>query len=243
MAEKSTLGGDGGCFLSLHTRGVLSATVLIVCVLLNFMTTAMTAAGPPFLTDDPEPVEPGHGVFYISSQHTWSRDGRSGTAPHFELNYGPIKDIQLHAIAPLAYDRPGDTEITEYGYGVTELGVKWRFIHEDALFKGCPQIGTFPLVELPTGSERRGLGNGKTQVFLPIWIQKSWGEKDREWTAYGGGGYWYHPGAGNKDYWFTGAVLQKQISDTADLGRGVVSFNAQRNRCGRAYGFQSWRDL
>ena len=188
---------------------------------------ADAVAGPPFLTDDPEPVEKDHGEFYIASQNTWAKDGWSGTLPHFEFNYGPIEDVQLHVIAPLAYDRPEDTGTMQFGYGDTELGVKWRPIHEGALFDGSPQIGVFPLVELPTGDEDRGLGNGKTQVFLPVWLQEGWGEKDREWTVYGGGGYWINPGEGNKDYWFSGVVLQKQVTEGLTLGGEV--FHATRS--------------
>jgi len=195
------------------------------------------SAGPPFLTDDPEPVEKGHGELYLSSQHTWSRDDRTGTLPHFELNYGPIEDVQLHLIAPFAYDRPRDTGTMREGYGDTELGVKWRFLHEDTLFKGCPQIGTFPLVELPTGDHRRGLGNGKTQAFLPLWLQKSWGQENRQWTTYGGGGAWLNPGAGNKDYWFTGAVLQKQVADRLTLGGEVFHSGASSQTASSHTGF------
>jgi hypothetical protein len=55
------------------------------------------------------------------------------------------------------------------------------------------------------------LGNSKTQLFLPVWLQKSWGP-EQLWTAYGGGGYWFNPGLNNKDYWFLGAVFQRQIT-------------------------------
>jgi len=45
-------------------------------------------AGPPFQTDDPEPVELHHYEFYVATQQTLTSDGRSGTAPHLEFNYG-----------------------------------------------------------------------------------------------------------------------------------------------------------
>lgn len=214
---------NGGCWV-------------VLCVGM-FLLSFRAPAGPPFLTDDPEPVKKDHGEFYISSQHTWSRDDRSGTVPHFELNYGPIDDIQLHMIAPFAYDRPNAGKATQYGYGDTELGIKWRPIHEDAWFKGCPQIGTFPLVELPTGDQSRGLGNGRTQAFLPLWLQKSWGEENRQWTTYGGGGYWYNPGQGNKDYWFTGALLQKQVADRLTLGGEVFHATPSQQEAASHTGF------
>jgi len=74
--------------------------------------------------------------------------------------------------------------------------------------------GIFPLVEVPTGNASQGLGSGHLQVFLPVWLQKSWGA----WTSYGGGGYWINPGAGNKDYWLTGWLLQRDLNKHLTLG-------------------------
>jgi hypothetical protein len=71
----------------------------------------------------------------------------------------------------------------------------------------CPQAGTFPLIELPTGDRERELGSGHVQAFLPLWLQKSIGP----WTTYGGGGYWINPGAGNRNWWFTGWQVQYQL--------------------------------
>jgi len=73
-------------------------------------------AGPPYTTDDPEPVEYRHWEFYIASEHFRDHVGWSGTAPHFELNYGVAPDVQLHLIAPLAYARhPGVQRTTVTG--------------------------------------------------------------------------------------------------------------------------------
>ena len=45
-------------------------------------------AGPPFVTDDPEPVERGHWEFYVASQHAKTAEGWSGAIALLELNYG-----------------------------------------------------------------------------------------------------------------------------------------------------------
>jgi len=37
-------------------------------------------------------------------------------------------------------------------------------------------------------------------------------------VIYGGSGYWINPGPGNKNYWFTGAVLERKITDHFMLG-------------------------
>lgn len=57
-------------------------------------------AGPPFLTDDLEPVEYQHHEFYTASQQTRTTNGATETLPHIESNYGAVPDSQLHIIAP-----------------------------------------------------------------------------------------------------------------------------------------------
>jgi hypothetical protein len=175
-------------------------------------------AGPPFITDDPVPVDPGHGEFYIATMATDAKGEIEGTLPHFEFNYGPIENVQLHVIAPLSFAASSESNSFDYGYGDTELGAKIRFIKEDSLFDGCPEIATFPLVELQTGDHQFNLGQGEAQEFIPLWLQKSFGDEKHPWTVYGGGGYWFNPGEGNKNYTFVGAVLQKQVTDTLALG-------------------------
>jgi hypothetical protein len=167
-------------------------------------------AGPPFTTDDPEPVEYRHWEVYFASQLEHDRGGWSGTSPHFEVNYGALPNLQLHLIAPVSFSAPSHGT-THFGYGDTELGVKYRFFQET---DNLPQIGVFPLVEIPSGSRERGLGSGYTQAFFPLWLQKSFGP----WTTYGGGGYWINPGKGNRDWWFTGWLLQRDITPTLTLG-------------------------
>jgi hypothetical protein len=66
----------------------------------------MVMAGPPFLTDDPEPVECQHHELYISSQQVRTQDGNSGTLPHLEYNYGAAPNLQLHIIVPYAFNSP-----------------------------------------------------------------------------------------------------------------------------------------
>ena len=170
-------------------------------------------AGPPFTTDDPEPVEYRHWEIYVASQLEHDKDGWSGTAPHFEVNYGALPNLQLHLIAPLSFNAPSHGP-THFGYGDTEVGAKYRFLEET---ERVPQAGVFPLVEIPSGDREHGLGSGHAQVFLPLWLQKSFGP----WTTYGGGGYWINPGKDNRDWWFTGWLLQREITSALTLGAEV----------------------
>lgn len=172
-------------------------------------------AGPPFITDDPEPVDDGHWEVYgFSAGARGSRDF-SGLGPSIEVNYGALPDLQLHVIAGLAFDDPTGRP-RQMGVSDTELGAKYRLI-DPGPDDWWPQIGVFPLVELPTGSASRGLGAGYRQEFLPVWVQKDFGK----WTTYGGGGYWINPGSGNRNYWFAGWLLQYQLTENLALGGEV----------------------
>jgi len=169
-----------------------------------------TLGGPPFTTDDPEPVEHRHWEFYVATENTKSVAGWSGTAPHFEVNYGAVTNLQLHLISPLAYDAPRQ-RARQYGFGDTELGFKYRFVQETEVL---PQVGIFPLLEIPTGSARRGLGSGHTEAFLPVWFQKAFDP----WTVYGGGGYGINPGGGSRNWGYAGLVTEVQVSKVILLG-------------------------
>jgi hypothetical protein len=186
---------------------------------------ARALGGPPFSTDDPEPVEYRHWEAYLGSVSSHDRGGWSGTAPHVELNYGVVPEVQLHLLLPLAY-AAADGSRAHYGLGDTELGAKVRFARETSW---TPQLGTFPLVELPTGSTRAGLGSGTAQLFLPLWIQKSFGD----WLSYGGAGIWVDPGQRHRHWWFFGWLLQVQVAPSVALGAEL--FHVTRRESGTSH--------
>ena len=178
----------------------------------------MAHAGPPYLTDDPEPVEQGHGEVYLFSMGTRGKDGSTGLLPAIEANYGAAKDLQLHVIVP-EFDAHLPHQARQSGLGDVELGAKYRFVDEDE--EGWrPMVGIFPLAEVP--SHASTLSSSQTRSYLPLWVQKSWGP----WTTYGGGGYWFNPGATNLNYWFEGWLLQRKLSDSLALGAEVFHQSA-----------------
>jgi hypothetical protein len=179
---------------------------LLVC----FFSYAPVLAGPPFRTDDPEPVDYHHWEFYGASQVVSNQDGISGTAPHVEINFGIFQQAQIHLIIPLSFNRPRAGAFA-YGPGDIELGLKYRFVNETPF---VPQIGVFPLVELPAGNAAQGLGAGNVQVFLPLWVQKSWGS----WTTYGGGGYLVNITRDPANSWFAGWEAQHDFSEILTIG-------------------------
>jgi hypothetical protein len=187
------------------------ATLLIA--LLGLLV-APAVAGPPYVTDDPEPVHYHQWEVYLASLLSRDAGAWSGTAPHLEVNYGAAPELQLHAILPMSFARSTEGTTT-YGFGDTELGAKYRLVQETAT---RPQVGIFPLLEIPSGDADRGLGSGQVQVFLPLWLQKSYGP----WLTYGGGGYWINPGPGNHDWGLLGWQVQRQLLPNLSVGAEVL---------------------
>jgi hypothetical protein len=187
--------------------------VVLLCVVATGVGVAAPAmAGPPFLTDDPEPVDLGHWEVIGFSTGSVMHGDTAGTLPGVEINYGALPGVQLHVKLPIAFNSQ-DVTGTQFGDGDTEFGAKIRLLNpgDDDWW---PQLAIYPAIDAPTGSVERGLGTGATHAFLPVWLQKNFGK----WTTYGGGGYGINPGPGNRDYWFVGWEVQREITDNLALG-------------------------
>lgn len=227
-------GDDSGPIDSVHRkfsmrrfRPDISGIIILSLLLIPWLPQS-GSAGPPFKTDDPQPVDFRHWEFYLASEQEYARHGTTATLPHFEVNFGAFRNVQLHVVAPIGYVRTTDGHA--YGYSDTELGVKYRFIEEsDAL----PQVGVFPLVELPTGNPARLLGSGNMEAYLPVWIQKSWGNL----TTYGGAGFWYNPGTGNQNWIFAGWETQYDFSSVVTAGGELYYSTADTKDDRSAAGF------
>jgi hypothetical protein len=182
-----------------HRRAAAKLAVLLLAI-----APGAAQAGPPYLTDDPEPVELHHWEAYLASLATFGADGFFGPVPLLEANYGAAPNLQLHVVLPFALSAGGGGP-SQYGIGDLELGAKYRFVDEE---QAGVQVGVFPIVTLPTGSSSRGLGEGAATALLPVWLQKGFGP----WTTYGGGGYRIRPGP---DGWYLGWVLQRRFGPVA----------------------------
>ncbi len=165
------------------------------------------AAGPPFLTDDPEPTEFRHWEIYAPLFEAEGRGRDFEGSVGAEVNYGLAPDVQLTAAVPVAFAH--DATGLRSAVGDLELSVKYRFYHDEA---AGVSIAAFPGMSLPTA--RRGLGSGHVTALLPIWGQKDFGR----WSVFGGGGYALNPGAGNRNYWTGGLAVTHQVTDGLLVG-------------------------
>ncbi len=207
----------------------LNAALAAALIALFASTTAH--AGPPFQTDDPDPVAFRHFEMYAFELSDGTGKNAGGTAleaPSYEVNYGVVPNVQLHLVLPLTVSFAPSGGPTNYGMGDSELGAKVRFVKET---KRVPEVGIFPFFEFPSGNADKGLGVGATWYRMPLWLQKSWGPEDRQWTSYGGGGEVVNSSAGTangyKDYLFSGLLVQRQLSKKLTLGTELFGHGAE----------------
>lgn len=126
-----------------------SATSVIAAVVLAMYLSLPrpASAGPPFETDDPEPVDCHH-VEIDVAQGRQSEPARTG--PIWEVDYGPTKNVELSVGG-----QPGELE----------LASAIRFLPET---KYTPQVGFLPALTVNA--------NGETETFMPFWAQKTIGQ-------------------------------------------------------------------
>jgi hypothetical protein len=164
-------------------------------------------AGPPFLTDDPEPTDLRHWEIYAPLFEISGQGSDYGGSFGAEFNYGAAPDVQVTVGVPLAYAH--DSAGKHSGLGDLEMSVKYRFFHDEA---AGISIAAFPGISLPTATH--GLGSDHVTALLPIWGQKDFGP----WSVFGGGGYAINPGQGNRNYWSGGVALTREVSDDLLIG-------------------------
>lgn len=164
-------------------------------------------AGPPYVTDDPEPTDRGRWEIYHFANGLHVQGATAGEAG-LDLNYGAAKDLQLTMVVPAAYDR------SAVGMGVVELAAKYKILHEqDGSWR--PSVAVFPRVFAPTAKAR--FASTRVSLLLPVWIGKGFGD----WTLFGGGGYQVNPGEGNRDFWTGGLALTRSLGERLSLGGEV----------------------
>ena len=161
-------------------------------------------AGPPYVTDDPQPTDLGKWEIYAFGTGTSFAHTTEG-ATGLDINYGAAKDLQASAVVEV--DHAGGRS----GFGDLELGLKYRILHQhDGSW--MPDVALFPKLDLPTA--RHGFGSGHADAILPIWAQKDFGP----WALFGGGEYVVNPGAGNRDWTLEGIALARDIGRKWNLG-------------------------
>ncbi len=211
----------------LRTTGFPSGRCFLFLLLL-LVAPRLWAQGPPYQTDDPVPVDLHHYEFYIFGSADGTPAEMDSTGPAFEFNWGAIPRVQIHAILPWGSINPTNNPVYLPGgvgpsaFGLTdmELGAKIAYIKES---KHIPQIGTFTMFEMPTGSYSKGLGVGQVWYRLPVWLQKNFGP----WLLDGGAGETVVSQTGYRDFPYGGFLLKYTWGDRMEFGGEVFSHGGE----------------
>ena len=175
------------------------------------MAATPVCAGPPYLTDDPVPTDTGHWEIYAFGAGEGRQSSLDADAG-FDLNYGPVEDVQLTATLPLSFSHEPH-EGWRSGTGDLELAVKYRFINDE---KHGFSAAVFPRAILPTASHATG---EKTRFLLPLWIGKDFAGGT---SLFGGGGYTINPGTGNRNFWQAAVAITHDLSETISVGAEIT---------------------
>jgi hypothetical protein len=181
-------------------------------------------AGPPFQTDDPTPVDLGHYEAYVFGTVDGTPAELDPVGPAFEFNWGAIPNIQLHVILPFGAVMPSNNPVylpggagpSAYGLSDMELGFKYGFLKQT---KHRPQIGSFTMFEMPTGSYSKGLGVGKVWYKLPLWAEKEFGP----WSLVGGMGYTVVPQKQYSNFLYGGFLVKRVVNEHWELSTEVFA--------------------
>ena len=193
-------------------RCLAAATPAAIVGVLRLVAATPVWAGPPYLSDDPQPTDPSHWETYTFVSGVRGPSGLGGEAG-LDINYGEARDLQLTAVLPLAFDDASGfaSHGLHTGVGDVELAVKHLFLHQ-ADGGAAPDVSVFPRLFVPTGGRR--FGSDHLGLLLPVWAEKDAGA----WSVFGGGGYEINPGSGLRNFWQGGAAVTRNVTRRLQLG-------------------------
>ena len=198
------------------THRSTAITLLPACAL---ATAAM--AGPPYITDDPDPTDTGHYEIYLFASGTRAQGGRDG-AVGLDPSYGAAPDLQLSSTLPVAYENPDGGPLIG-GLSNVEFAAKYRILHQKS--SGI-DLSIFPRVILPSASNR--VGDQHASLFLPVWLGRHMGK----WSTFGGGGCTLNDAEGAKDSCLVGWAVTYRVLENLEVG-GEIYHQTPDDSAGR----------
>src|SRR5271169_4444870 len=84
------------------SRGLVMKAARLFMFLAMVFGSAAAWAGPPFQTDDPEPIDFRHYESYIFAASDGTAIATGTAGPATEFNWGALPNVHLHIIVPVA---------------------------------------------------------------------------------------------------------------------------------------------
>lgn len=131
--------------------------------------TSSTFAARPLTTEDTGTVE--KGIFQLETGFDFARQENHDKelGPSMTLTYGMFERMDMGIGSGYLFVRPAEGE-RENGFADTEIKVKYRFMDEKGVLPSFAVIGK---VKIPTASESKDLGSGKTDFGMIAIFQKN----------------------------------------------------------------------
>ena len=189
--------------------------MLLVAVLVQ----SSARAGPPFVTNDPDPPEVGQWEVNLPWTLKRAQDGDlSGELVTFDPNYGYDRFTQLSIELPIPYS---GAEAGGFSTGIGDVLLEYKRRFGTDPYSGY--FGINPQLTLPTGEDERGLGTGRITLQLPLLYQRQWGDR----LFYGDLRYKWRAGEEGKSFWFLGFAMEQQVSAGLTFGAEVFGTTPQ----------------
>lgn len=197
---------------SFFQRSCLAAQAAALTV--GFALVGVAHAAHPFITDDAGTQGTRHWQLEVNTDHDRSREGgvlNRSQAYNAALTYGVSDALDVGVNLPY-FRVKTDGEAAMRGVGDATLQAKWRFHEDDAGWS----VAVKPAITLPTGSESKGLGAGRSTATLSLLGQY---QKDA-WTWLVNGGLTHNDNqAGDrKSLWNVSTALLYAVGEQWTLG-------------------------
>ena len=138
----------------------MTARLILTTLMLGVVLCAPAWAGRPLETEDIEIVAPGAVELELSIDYERGGDGRSVSPGGPTLNIGLLPRLEGLVSVPFIVTDPADGP-SHAGFGDMIVGLKYRLLDETP---DRPGVVAAVAARLPTGSERRGLGEEGADV-------------------------------------------------------------------------------
>jgi hypothetical protein len=136
--------------------------VVLTVSLIQFLCLPNGFAGRPLSTDDAWTLEKGQFQLETGFDFTRQDNHDREISPSLTLSYGLLENMDIGIGSSYLFVRPKEEE-NEDGLGDTEIKLKYRLLGEKIWM---PAFAVAGIVKIPTASDSKGLGSGKTDFGI-----------------------------------------------------------------------------
>jgi hypothetical protein len=192
---------------------------------LLFLLSSSVFAARPLTTDDAGTVEKGKFQFETGFDFTRQDNHDREISPSLTISYGLLEKMDVGIGSGYLFVLPKEGE-NENGFGDTELKLKYRLLDERGWMPSFAVTGN---LKIPTASESKGLGSGKTDFGINTIVTKN---LSKRWVIHLNFGYTFLGEHGVNNEFNYSAAAQFILSDKWALVGEIVGVNNFNGRKG-----------